>query len=183
MEDFIAEWFSIFGETFTLSTDKEVMYVRAMDVAHSAYRKKMDKYALLSELRDMERYVILQAIDMCWVRHLVYLDHLRNGIQFYAYGQQNPVTVYKDKSYDGFEVLLSTIVFNAVCLFFSIQPGEHGEVYKSSNLSRTPAEMLQIDSLNRFDSENEELEQVNEDQQDEVVDDPGENGEKCSEQI
>ena len=183
MEDFIAEWSSIFGETFTLSTDKEVMYVRAMDVAHSAYRKKMDKYALLSELRDMERYVILQAIDMCWVRHLVYLDHLRNGIQFYAYGQQNPVTVYKDKSYDGFETLLSTIVFNAVCLFFSIQPGEHSDVYKSSNLSRTPAEMLQIDSLKRFDSESEEFEHVDEDQKDEVVDDTGENGEKCSEQI
>jgi hypothetical protein len=43
--------------------------------------------------------------------------------------------------------------------------------------------MLQIDSLKRFDSEREEFEHVDEDQKDEVVDDTGENGEKCSEQI
>ena len=145
MDGFLAEWHSIFGDTFTLSTDKEVMYRRAMDVAHDAYRKKMDKYALLSELRDMERYVVLRAIDGCWLQHLAYLDHLKQGIQFYAYGQQDPVLVYKDKAYTGFEALLNAIAFNAVCFFFEIQPGDNPEVYQSSNLSRTPEELLKVD--------------------------------------
>ena len=145
MDEFLAEWHSIFGNTFTLSTDKEVMFVRSMDMAHSAYRKKMDKYALISELRDMERYVILHAIDDCWIKHLIYLDHLRQGINFYAYGQQNPVLVYKDKAYDGFEALLNFIALNAVYLFFRIQPGSNPEVYKPSNLSRTPVEELTVE--------------------------------------
>ena len=145
MDDFLAEWQSVFGNTFTLSTDKEVMFVRSMDMAHSAYRKKMDKYALISELRDMERYVFLRAIDDCWIKHLVYLDHLRQGISFYAYGQQNPVLVYKDKAYDGFEALLKSIALRAVYFFFRIQPGANPEVYKPSNLSRTPAEELIVE--------------------------------------
>lgn len=144
MDAFLSEWHAIFGETFTLSVDKEVMFVRAMDVAHAVYRRKMDKYALLSDLRDMERYVILQAIDDCWVKHLNYLDHLRQGIQFYAYGQQSPVIVYRDKAYDGFEVFLKSVLLWAVRLFFQIQPGENPDVYKPSNLSRTPEEDLRV---------------------------------------
>ena len=60
-------------------------------------------------MRQMERMVMLQAVDSHWVRHLTALDELREGIGLRAIGQRNPLVEYKREAYAAFEQLLADI--------------------------------------------------------------------------
>ena len=60
-------------------------------------------------LRQVERLLMLRAIDNRWVRHLTSLDELRQGIGLRAFGQRNPLVEYKREAYVTFDQLLGEI--------------------------------------------------------------------------
>jgi len=60
-------------------------------------------------MRQLERIVMLRAIDNRWVTHLTALDELRAGIGLRAFAQRNPLVEYKREAFDAFEELLATI--------------------------------------------------------------------------
>jgi preprotein translocase subunit SecA len=45
-------------------------------------------------MRQLERLVMLRAVDNRWVRHLTDLDELREGIGLRAFAQQDPLIAY-----------------------------------------------------------------------------------------
>ena len=58
---------------------------------------------------EIERGLLLRAIDMLWVEHLVSIDHLRTGIGLRGYGQRDPLVEYKKETYRLFSELLNFI--------------------------------------------------------------------------
>jgi preprotein translocase subunit SecA len=60
-------------------------------------------------LRQLERLVMLRAVDNRWVRHLTDLDELREGIGLRAFGQQDPLVAYKKEAHEMYEELISSI--------------------------------------------------------------------------
>ncbi|MDI6858173.1 MAG: preprotein translocase subunit SecA [Dehalococcoidia bacterium] len=60
-------------------------------------------------MRTLERLVMLRVIDMLWVEHLTAMDEMRQGIGLAAYGQQDPLVVYKREAHDMWEQLLANI--------------------------------------------------------------------------
>ncbi|HEY8108395.1 MAG TPA: preprotein translocase subunit SecA [Patescibacteria group bacterium] len=74
-----------------------------------------DAYAAKEEeqgeenMRQLERSVMLRAIDTLWVDHLDAMEHLREGIGLRGYGQKDPLTEYKGEAFRMFEDLLATI--------------------------------------------------------------------------
>ncbi|MCH7549923.1 MAG: hypothetical protein IH969_10380, partial [Candidatus Krumholzibacteriota bacterium] len=46
-------------------------------------------------MRAIERVVLLQTVDRLWVQHLTMMSNLRQGIGLYAYGQRDPLVMYK----------------------------------------------------------------------------------------
>jgi len=46
---------------------------------------------------------MLQIIDQQWKDHLFAMDHLKEGINLRAYGQQDPLVVYKRESFEMFQ--------------------------------------------------------------------------------
>jgi preprotein translocase subunit SecA len=60
-------------------------------------------------MRQFERSVMLQSIDMHWREHLAALDHLRQGIHLRSYAQKNPKQEYKREAFQLFEALLNTV--------------------------------------------------------------------------
>jgi preprotein translocase subunit SecA len=60
-------------------------------------------------MRQLERIVMLRAIDRRWIRHLTALDELREGIGLRAIGQRNPLIEYKREAFGAFETLLAEI--------------------------------------------------------------------------
>ncbi|MBU0491191.1 MAG: preprotein translocase subunit SecA [Chloroflexi bacterium] len=72
-------------------------------------------------LRQVERHVLLRAMDNLWVRHLTALDALREGIGLRAYGQQNPLVVYKKEAHEMFQELLGMIRHDTTRAIFHVR--------------------------------------------------------------
>ncbi|MBK1833809.1 preprotein translocase subunit SecA [Roseibacillus ishigakijimensis] len=60
-------------------------------------------------LDDLERQIILVAIDRQWQQHLYNMDSLRDGISLRAQGQKDPLVEYKNEAYKLFEELMANI--------------------------------------------------------------------------
>ena len=60
-------------------------------------------------MREVERHVMLSAVDANWVQHLTAMENLRQGIGLYAYGQRDPLVMYKKEGMDQFRTLQSRI--------------------------------------------------------------------------
>ncbi|MGD0114498.1 MAG: preprotein translocase subunit SecA [Dehalococcoidia bacterium] len=59
--------------------------------------------------RTLERLVMLRVIDSLWVEHLTAMDEMRQGIGLTAYGQFDPLVVYKREAHDMWDQLLANI--------------------------------------------------------------------------
>ena len=54
-------------------------------------------------IRELERVVLLKAIDRKWMDHIDDMEILREGIGLQAYGQRNPLVEYKMAGYEMFD--------------------------------------------------------------------------------
>src|SRR5881296_2225650 len=61
------------------------------------------------QLKTVERYTILSAIDRLWQEHLYGMDSLRNSIGLRAYGQRDPLIEYKAEAFKIFDELMVSI--------------------------------------------------------------------------
>ncbi|MEO6872691.1 MAG: preprotein translocase subunit SecA [Chthoniobacterales bacterium] len=62
-----------------------------------------------SAVKNLERYVILNAIDRLWQEHLYAMDALREGVYLRGYAQKDPLIEYKTEAYDMFVGLMANI--------------------------------------------------------------------------
>ena len=74
-------------------------------------------------MRDLEKSVLINAIDSLWVDHLVAVDYLRTGIGLQGYGQRDPLVEYKKETYYMFNNLVTNIQKETVYSFFKIAIG------------------------------------------------------------
>jgi preprotein translocase subunit SecA len=74
----------------------------------SAYELKVQAEAAES-MTDLERSIILRAIDSRWQDYLRSIDSLREGVGLRAYGQRDPLIEYKREAFDMFENLMADI--------------------------------------------------------------------------
>ena len=52
---------------------------------------------------------MLRFIDVNWIQHLTSMEQIRQGTGLYAFGQRDPLVMYKKQARDQFESLLSQI--------------------------------------------------------------------------
>lgn len=69
---------------------------------------------------DIEKEVMLRAIDNLWIEHLDAIDHLRTGIGLRGYAQQDPLVEYKKEAYRLFTELINLIQRQVVYSVFKI---------------------------------------------------------------
>ena len=73
-------------------------------------------------MRSVERRVLLAVIDKLWVDHLTHMDELRQGVGLQAYGQRDPLVVYKTEGFRMFAQLQRNIQHDLVRSIFRVQP-------------------------------------------------------------
>jgi preprotein translocase subunit SecA len=73
-------------------------------------------------MRQVERHVLLSVIDRLWVEHLTGMDELREGVGLQAYGQRDPLVVYKTEGYRLFGKLLENMRHDVVHTIYRVQP-------------------------------------------------------------
>jgi len=61
------------------------------------------------EMRNLEKFVMLNTIDMFWTAHLDSMTHLRESVGLRAYGQRDPLVEYKNEGHRLFKKLLEDI--------------------------------------------------------------------------
>jgi preprotein translocase subunit SecA len=95
-----------------------------------------------SQMRKMERWVMLQVIDSKWKDHLYAMDHLREGIGYRVYGQQDPLVEYQHEAYQMFQEMIQAIRTETVELIYRIQP------IRSESIARvlTPTQFIHPDA-------------------------------------
>ena len=95
---------------------EEVKDMRQKELKHTlkeravkAYEEKEAEFPEAEQLREMERVVLLKAIDTRWMDHIDDMDQLRQGIGLQAYGQRDPLVEYKMMGYDMFGEMTNSI--------------------------------------------------------------------------
>ena len=79
-------------------------------------------------MRELERVVLLRVVDEYWMDHIDAMSELRQAIRLQAYGNKNPVDVYKQESLDMFEEMISAIQNDTVRRIFSARVKTESEV-------------------------------------------------------
>jgi preprotein translocase subunit SecA len=86
----------------------EEMHEAVLQFARDAYDDREEELGA-DVMRQLERLVMLRAIDSLWVEHLTAVDEMRQGIGLQAYGQQDPLVAYKREAHDMFQQLKNNI--------------------------------------------------------------------------
>ena len=81
------------------------------------YEKKIGNERA-DHVENMERGIIMQAIDKLWQQHLTDMDALREGVRLRAQGQKDPLVEYKGEAYEIFESLMHNIEFDVLSALF-----------------------------------------------------------------
>ena len=78
------------------------------------------------QMRLTERFLLLRAIDSHWVQHLTAMENLRTGIGLHAYGQRDPLVMYRSEGQKMFHDLQNRIQRDVVRTLFhlSIDPAQ-----------------------------------------------------------
>ena len=79
-------------------------------------------------MRELERVVMLRVVDEYWMDHIDAMDDLKQGIRLQAYGNNNPVDVYKRESLDMFEEMIAAIQDETVRRLYSVRLRKDEEV-------------------------------------------------------
>ena len=93
-----------------------------IDDSEIAFQEVAERFPQEEMLERVERSVLLMVIDKLWVEHLTTMDDLRQGVGLQAYGQKDPLVVYKTEAYRLFNQLLENIQHDAVRSIFRVQP-------------------------------------------------------------
>lgn len=102
-----------------LDSDELVDFL--IEDGHAAYDQVAARFPA-DMLTRVERSVLLMVIDKLWVEHLTTMDDLRQGVGLQAYGQKDPLVVYKTEGYRLFNQLLENIQHDAVRSIYRVQP-------------------------------------------------------------
>ena len=72
------------------------------------------------QMRLLERFLLLRAIDSHWIQHLTAMENLRTGIGLHAYGQRNPLVMYQSEGQKMFLDLQGRIQRDVVRTLFHV---------------------------------------------------------------
>ena len=120
------------------NTSKEDIAALLKTRAAEIYKKREEE--LGSELmREIERVMLLRAVDTNWMDHIDAMDQLRQGIGLRAYGQHDPVVEYRNDSYDMFAEMTNTIREQTSRMVLTVKVRNDQEVKREQVAKETSA--------------------------------------------
>ncbi len=89
---------------------------RAMEIYDAKEKQYGDQL-----MRELERVVLLKTVDRYWMDHIDNMDELRKGIHLRAYGQKDPVVMYRIEGFDMFDQMINAIREDTSHLMLTVQ--------------------------------------------------------------
>ncbi len=100
------------------------LFVEAAEKTYAAKEEEITSPIM----RELERVIMLRVVDEYWMDHIDAMDDLKQGIRLQAYGNKNPVDVYKEESLNMFEEMVSAIQDETVRRLYSVRLKKDEEV-------------------------------------------------------
>ena len=113
LETLVATWLNV---TFPLSfqleelvgkdeAEAKKLLLEKIFNAYEAKRKLEDP----DQIHSLERYVVVNAVDLHWQDHLTEMEELRRSVGLRGYGQKDPLSEYKNEAYRAFEEMMQAM--------------------------------------------------------------------------
>ena len=109
-----------------MKSSKELKHA-LKEQAVKLYEAKETEFPEPEQFRELERVVLLKAIDKKWMNHIDDMDQLRQGIGLQAYGQRDPLVEYKMSGFDMFDSMIANIQEDTVRLLYHVRIEEKVE--------------------------------------------------------
>jgi preprotein translocase subunit SecA len=113
-----------------------------MKLVHENYARKEEKYGI-DLIAQIERFAMLTVIDDKWKEHLREMDDLKEGINFRAYGQKDPLIEYKKDGFGLFVQMLEDISKDVINFVFKFTTQEQ-KVEVPQHRQKLPQRMTTI---------------------------------------
>ncbi|MCZ8151577.1 MAG: preprotein translocase subunit SecA [Rhodobacteraceae bacterium] len=88
--------------------DQDAMRERLTEKSDAMMAEKLAAFGP-DTMRNIEKQVLLQAIDAKWREHLLKLEHLRSVVGFRGYAQRDPLSEFKNEAFTLFETMLNSL--------------------------------------------------------------------------
>ena len=87
--------------------DRESIVAEFLDDASRPTREREREFEAIQEglMRDLERYMVLQVVDVRWREHLENMDYMREGIHLRSMAQKDPLVEYRNEGHILFQEL------------------------------------------------------------------------------
>ena len=114
---------------------------RLNELSEERYVERTKELAKLGvDIRDIERFALLESVDRHWMDHIDAMDQLKQGISLRSMAQRDPLQEFKMEGFDMFEEMTRSIQEDAVRFAFNIainiQPREHKITNESTDGTR-----------------------------------------------
>lgn len=111
------------SEEFVESHDDRDSFIDAVTAeAERIFEERIAKFKEMGVPVDqLERDVLLRAVDNRWTEHISAMEELRQGISLVAYGQRDPVLVYRKEGFDMFDEMVENIQSDVVKVIMKIE--------------------------------------------------------------
>ena len=133
--------FSVYPSTLSQnisSMDPEEIEDALFEHASNLYDERENAFGD-EQARFLERLVMLRTIDSHWVQHITAMENLRQGIGLHAFGQRDPLVMFKRESHELFQGLLDRIQNDITHTIF--------KVAATTNTARTNVKSRQPQSI------------------------------------
>ncbi len=139
--------------------DKEASQIKeeTIKLLKEYYEEKMSPFDP-EQRKEIEKILILQILDTQWREHLYEMDVLKTGIGLRGYNQKDPLTEYKQESYNLFENLVRRIKFESIKLLYTVQ-FDFSAPEEELEAAERMLEELEIDEEELMSNEYQEPEQ------------------------
>jgi preprotein translocase subunit SecA len=100
--------------------DREGVVQEFLEDAEDAYSEREKELDQIQEglMRDLERFIVLQTVDIRWREHLENMDYMREGIHLRGMAQKDPLVEYRNEGALMFDDLITAIHEEVVTLLF-----------------------------------------------------------------
>ncbi|MFL5962564.1 MAG: preprotein translocase subunit SecA [Gaiellaceae bacterium] len=100
--------------------ERDAIVQEFLDDALDAYTEREKELDQIQEglLRDLERFIVLQTVDIRWREHLENMDYMREGIHLRGMAQKDPLVEYRNEGHAMFLDLTRAIREEVVTLLF-----------------------------------------------------------------
>ncbi|MEP2681802.1 MAG: preprotein translocase subunit SecA [Sulfitobacter sp.] len=137
--------------------DDEVIRERLMQSTDELMAKKAEAFGE-ENMRNIEKQLLLQAIDTKWRDHLLTLEHLRSVVGFRSYAQRDPLNEYKNEAFQLFETMLDSLRQDVTQKLGQIQPMSEEQRHEMMQEMATRQAAMQAAATEAADEASEQAE-------------------------